>query len=95
MPFTHSVWGFSHIYPHRAVGSVLIHSIRVCVWLGASFLSCLAFCNICLNERLVVIDANCFILSPEQIIPSTLCPRLAKVKLPRVPLAAAEIAYLN
>lgn len=43
----------------------------------------------------MVIDANCSILSLEQIIPSTLCPRVAKTKLPRVPLPAAEIAYPN
>lgn len=43
----------------------------------------------------MVIDATCSILSPEQIIPSTLCPRVAKGKLPRIPLAAAKIAYPN
>lgn len=93
MPLTQCL-GFLHICPHRSDGSVNPFHQGMCL-VRCPYLSHLAFCKLCLKERLVVIDANCSILSPEQIIPSTLCPRVAKAKLPRIPLAAAKIAYPN
>ena len=59
--------------PHDVDGSVYPFH-QGCVLLGNPCKTCLAFCNICLNEGQVVTDANNSISSPNKWYHSHLCP---------------------
>ena len=59
--------------PHDLDGSVY-PSHQECIWLGNPCKTCLAFCNICLNEGQVVTDTNNSISSPNKWYHSRLCP---------------------
>lgn len=61
----------SPTFDHIVQMTELIHSMRVCIWLGTPFMICLALCNFCLNEGWLVIDASHFTPSPGHRIPST------------------------
>ena len=54
-----TVPGSSPALVHTVWMAALIYSSRLCVWLGASCISHLAFCNFCLNKQCVVRDASC------------------------------------
>ena len=56
--------------------AALIHSVRVCIWLGAPCMSCVVFYNLCLNEGWVVMAVDHYISSPKHMILSTpVCPQ--------------------
>ena len=54
-----TVYGSSSEFNYMVWMAALIYSRRLCVWLGASCISHLAFCNFCFNEQCVVRDASC------------------------------------
>ena len=71
IPFTHNIGELSHIHPCGVDGSVNPFHQAVCLVRRAPCMSRLAFCNLCLNEGWVVIEANRSISFPEQMILST------------------------